>query len=232
MIFFGVTKNAKTRVDKLNKFKETASANRSEIEKKLKDTKILDQELSQLILDTKALAKTVNKKLTSRLKISSKTLKSVCYGLKDGVIIVDHNGIIIEANAAFEKIFLVPREEVISANLGELCVRLDALKDGCKFEIIDFKEISNTALKHSFLRKNKQCSKNCLECDKQCEASSKVNLNVELNVYPKGAKSFLCNVAITALDNDPEQIEDVNFILFFKCQEITPNRERRSIKRT
>ena len=230
MMFFGITKSTKPRSDKFKQLKEAALINRSEIEKKLKDTKIVEQELTQVVMDTKTLTKIINKKLTNLLKITNKTLKSVCQSLKDGVVIVDYNGIIVETNNSFENIFLVPKDEVIGANLGELCVRLDALKDGCKFEMIDFKEISNKALDHSLARKKRDCSKNCFPCIKQCEDSAKVNLNIDLEVYPTGSKSFLCNVAITALDNDPEQLEDVNFILFFKCQEIV-KRERRSIKR-
>ena len=218
MIFLGITKNTKPYGENLKKLKEAALVNRSEIEKKLKDVKIIDQELAQIISDTKQLTTTINKKLSTCLKITNKTLKSVCHNLQDGVIIVDNTGIIVEANASFENLFLIPKFDVIGANLKELCTRLDTLKDGCKFELVDFNVISKITLEHSLARKNKDCLKNCAKCPKSCDVSSVINLNIDLEIYPPKTKSFICNVAITALDNDPEQIEDVNFILFFKCQ--------------
>jgi hypothetical protein len=230
MIFLGITKSSKLRGDNLKQLKEAALITRNEIEKKLKDTKIIDQELAQIISDTKQLTTAINQKISTRLKITNKTLKSICHSLQDGVIIVDNKGLIVEANASFEKLFLVNKAEILGANLKELCARLDALKDGCKFELVDFNVISTIALEHSISRKNKECSKNCGPCTKNCDVSAMVNLNVGLEVHPAGAKSFICDVAITALDNDPEKLEDVNFILFFKCQE-APKRERRKSTR-
>jgi len=230
MTFFGITKSTTTRGDNLKKLKEAAIVNRIEIEKKLKDTKIVDQQLVQVISDTRQLTTVINQKLNTRLKITNKTLKSICHNLKDGVIIVNHTGKVVEVNLAFETIFTVPKSEVIGANIRELCVRLAALQDGCKLEMIDFDKNSRTTLEHSINKKEKKCTKNCFECDSSCENNLDVHLNVELEVHPSDTKSFICNVGISALDNDPEQLDDVHFILFFKCQEI-PTKKRRSVKK-
>jgi hypothetical protein len=185
----------KSAIKKLRlEFEEKASKNRTAIEGKLKEASEIDGQLANIILDTKNLTTSIQEKLSTRLKITPKTIKTIVTDIREGVVIVNYVGDIIETNKAFEDLFL---ENIIGLNFSDLCEKLNCVKDKERFEInADFRDLS----------------KRIFESKKQLKIQTEIPIIVNLS----GKKPLKCVFSMKSLDNDPEHIRDVCFIAFFK----------------
>jgi transcriptional regulator with PAS, ATPase and Fis domain len=202
------------RVLRMKALEDAATINRKIIDGKLKEASIIDQQLTNLLNDTKTLTKTVREKLSGRLKINSKTLKSICRRINEGVVILNSDGVVLEANKAFEDLFL-DGNSIINNEFKSICDKLQPTNEyGEKFSLSpNFKELARSIFD----------SKDFI---------TPIQPEISLFVNQKdSSEQSKCIFSLTVLDNDPNEVEDVTFMLFFKCLMRSTDRERRHQKR-
>jgi transcriptional regulator with PAS, ATPase and Fis domain len=198
MLFSSAKKATTLRKQRLKTLQDTAQDNRKEIERKLKEAKAVDQQLAQVLSDTHELTSSIQEKLASHLKITRNTLKNICHNVREGIVILDNEGKVIEANEAFIKMCIFG-DELVGTNFKSLCMRTHPTADGKPFEIdSNFKGIAEDVFK------NKKFAEPLLP-------------EVVIEIHPEGVEPFKCTFAMTTLDNSPEHVDDVSFILFFRC---------------
>jgi len=198
------------RVLRMKALEDAATINRKIIDGKLKEASIIDQQLTNLLNDTKTLTKTVREKLSGRLKINSKTLKSICRRINEGVVILNSDGIVLEANKAFEDLFL-DGESIVNSKFKSICSKLEpTTEDGKKYSLTpNFKQLAQRIFDSK---------------DFTTPIQAEISLFVNQKNHPEQSK---CIFSLSVLDNDPTEVDDVTFMLFFKCLNRSSDRERR-----
>jgi len=210
MLFSGSAK--KTKQLRLKELEETAINNRKVIDGKMKEAKVVDQQLAKILSETRELTATISQKISSRLKITQKTLKTIVTSIKEGVVILDYIGTVIETNGVFEKTFLNTDKSILGMNFKELCGTLNPkTEDGEKYALTpNFTALSTDVFNRS---------------DKAVKI---IQPEIVLEVNPIEIEPFKCIFSLSKLDNDPETVDDVSYILFFKCLKRSADRERRA----
>lgn len=189
---------------------DEATVNRKIIEGKLKEVGVIDQQLTNLLNDTKTLTKTVREKISGRLKINSKALKSICRRINEGVVILNSDGVVLEANKAFEDLFL-DGESIVNSKFESICTKLNPTNaDGEKFTLSpNFKQLAQKIFNSK---------------DFSTSIQPEISLFVNQKNNPEQSK---CIFSLTVLDNDPAEVDDITFMLFFKCLNRSSDRDRR-----
>lgn len=203
------TKATKARTLRKQQMEENALSDRKVIENKLKDAKAVDQQLAQVLSDTKELTTSIQQKLSTRLKITKNTIKTIVRNVNEGIVILNSEGIVIESNSAFESTFTCG-QCILGSDFKQICNVLNPLKeDGERFILTpNFKSLSQDVFD----------SKNF---------STEIQPEIMLEVHPCSVESFKCTFSLAALDNAPEHVDDVSFILFFRCLKRSADRDRR-----
>jgi PAS domain-containing protein len=195
---FFTTSARKSHLSALN---DITSKSRSIISAKMKEVEEIDNQLKQVISETKRLAISIREKFDTQLKITKKSLKTLCQNLNDGVILVDCNGCIVEVNESCETIFGFSKEELVSKELSHLASLLQIKKsNGEPFDpSVNFFE----ALSHNIFYRLSQ-------------GDDVMDLETKLTItHPKnGEENF--SFSFSVLDNDPEEFEDITYIVFFR----------------
>lgn len=213
----GLSKSGAQR-KRLAQVKESSCAERQPISSRFQQVKDVDDQLTQVITDTKNLTSSIQEKLSGRLKITKNTIKSICQNLREGVIIVNYIGKVIEVNTAYEKSFVVERDKLIDLDFSDVIKNQNATEsDGSEFILTQqfFQDIS----KNVFHRED--CKKDCSICTIKCHENyfdgvfNPQNEAVIL-MKPTGKKPRAVAFSFSILDNDPMKEEDVSYILFFK----------------
>ena len=222
-MFFS-TKRATQRKQRIvQKVEEVTSPNRAAVKAKFLEVEAVDKQLAQVISDTKSLTSSIQDKLSTHLKITRKTLKSICQNLKEGVILVDYAGKAIEVNHSYEKMFGATREQVIGVDFTMITERLRAKK-------LNGENLMLTSNFFAALSKNINYRINCeLDCDicttryclqsieDQFKGAFNPQTEVQIMVHPSNhEKPIKVAFSFSVLDNDPIHTEDVTYILFFK----------------
>jgi transcriptional regulator with PAS, ATPase and Fis domain len=204
------SRSAKTRKLRMKSMEESHVNNRTVIEGKLKAANVVDEQLDSVLAETKALTTDIQHKLSTKLKITRNTIKTIVHSVKEAIVILDNKGTVIESNSAFEDAFTCSRR-MIGLNFKEICKVLNpTTEDGKKYELTpDFNSLSQSI----FDTKN-------FKTDIQPE--------IMLDVNPCHFDSFKCLFSLSILDNEPEHVSDISFILFFKCLKRATDLERRS----
>lgn len=195
LLFSSNTKKTNQKL-RLKSLEDNALKNRKEIESKLKEAKIVDQQLDQVLLDTKKLTASIQQRLSNRLKITQKTIKTICSNMSQGVVILDYLGHAVEINNSFKRMFAI---NTVDFNFHKICNTLNPLTiDGKKFSTnLNFEIESDIAFKSKTF-------------------DLILQPKIELEVHPKDKEPFKCILEISVLDNNPETMEDVSFIIFCK----------------
>jgi PAS domain-containing protein len=195
---FFTTSARKSHLSALN---DITSKSRSIISAKMKEVEEIDNQLKQVISETKRLTISIREKFDTQLKITKKSLKTLCQNLNDGVILVDCNGCIVEVNESCETIFGFSKEELVSKELSHLASLLQIKKsNGEPFDpSVNFFE----ALSHNIFYRLSQ-------------GDDVMDLETKLTItHPKnGEENF--SFSFSVLDNDPEEFEDITYIVFFR----------------
>ena len=211
MIFSNIkTKSSKQRQIRKMEFENTINSNNEIIQNRLKEALVVDKQLAQVISDTKELTTQIQAKLDSKLKITRSTLKSLCHNIREGMIISNYLGKVIETNKAFEDSFSL-NDSAVGMNFIQICEKLNPMnEDGTKYELTqDFKALSKTIFKF-----------------KHFNAVIQSELVVEICM--PGKNPFKCMFSVSVLDNSPERVEDICYVLFFKCFNRRMERDRRA----
>lgn len=224
MFFTGFTGlSKKARRQRLDQVNDVAASNRAVIKARLQEVTAVDQQLFQVVSETKTLTNSIKDKLSTHLKITRNTLKSICQNLKEGVILVDYTGSVIEVNNSCERTFSLTKEAMLGKSFSQICDKLNAIKeDGGEIHLTQ--NFFNSLSTNIFTRIN--CKRDCKTCTapdclKNVEDYFKGEFNpqieVMLRLQPPGyEKSVKCSFSFSVLDNDPESVEDITYILFFK----------------
>lgn len=203
------TKATKARTLRKQQMEETALSDRKVIENKLKDAKAVDQQLAKVLSDTRELTSSIQLKLSTRLKITKNTIKTIVRNVKEGIVILNSAGTVIESNSSFENTFTCG-EGILGSDFKQICNILNPLKeDGERFILTpDFKFLSQSIFD----------SKNF---------ATEIQPEIMLEVHPCNLDSFKCTFSLSVLDNAPEHVNDVSFILFFRCLKRSADLDRR-----
>lgn len=214
-MIFSKAKSANKRKLMIKSLEDSAFNNRKVIERMLNEAKDVDQQLAKVLSETRELTTSISQKISSRLKITQKTLKTMVMSIKEGIVILDYRGVVLETNGVFEKTFLNSDSSILNINFKELCGKLEpCTEDGKRFVLTpNFLDLSPAA----FNREDK--------------AVMVIQPEIILEVHPKESEPFKCIFSLSILDNDPENVDDVSFILFFKCLKRSADRDRRSSER-
>jgi hypothetical protein len=203
---------------RLAQVKESSKLERGSICDRFQQVKDVDDQLAQIITDTRNLTSSIQEKLSGRLKITKNTIKSICQNLREGVVIVNYEGKVIEVNTAYEKSFIVERDAMIGMDFSEVIKQQAAAEaDGSKLALT--KEFFKNMSKSVFNRLD--CKKDCDICTTRCDQTyfdGTFNPQNEavISMKPTGKKPHMVAFSFSILDNEPESEEQVSYILFFK----------------
>lgn len=168
--------------------------NRLAIDNKLKEINDIDIQLSKVISDTKELTHLIQEKLSMRLKITPKTIKTIVTNIREGIIILNSVGDIIEINDYFIKKYSFKS----NMNFKDICKDLKCTHDDKPFKLlIDFEDMS----KKIFNMKNE---------------SNIIQDEILITIDKIDNLPFDCLFSMKVLDNDPIDKKDVCYIMFFK----------------
>ena len=194
---------------------------KAEIKEKLEVVSKINEQLMVAVRETQATSVELIKKLKSELKVAKKSLTSVCEKLKDGVLLADHTGAVIQANKAVETMI---GAKVIGRKLDELVesiATLDGKKlDGIKFQFTPefFGDLSDKLLARieagcTVSTKHNICNR-CLseQLLSHFNLTGDVTLTACLNCPGRPEVSF----SFSILDNDPESLADLIYIIVIR----------------
>jgi len=190
-----------TRKDQISNLKlamDSASNGRAAIKSKLREAKLVEDQLTNLISETCNLTITLQEKLNSRLKLTNNSIKTIYKNLREGVILLDFKGNVLDVNESYEKIFQHTKDEFLGGDFSGVIAHMIATKlDGSSLEFS----------KEEFL---KMSNKICKECKDPA-------IEEILTFTQEGSKrKKKLSIKISLLDNAPERIEDVIYVVFFK----------------
>ena len=210
-MFFTARLNT-ARKHQISKLDELANSTRSAIRARLKEVESVDAQLKQVIDETKQLTTHITEKLATQLKITRKTLKSVCHNLRDGVVVINSSGRIIDVNPAGTYMFGYDYDDLLGYDLNFLLRLIDTKKESGEVFELDgsfFEDMSHNIFYH---------------------LSSDINTIPKVNIdsYLIGELSHTAvmskisdritklSISISVLDNDPDQFEDITYLVFFR----------------
>ena len=219
-MFFTNAKHA--RRQQMSTLYDVSSNNREAIRAKMKETEAIDTQLREILKETKILTLSVREKVSSQLKITQKSIKSLCQNFGEGVVIANHRGDIIEVNDSCERVFGLKKDLIVGHSFSYLADQLKTEKEnGDSFTLdTEFFELLSKNLFNRII-----CDCDCDKCiTPRCLGDIK-KFFADFNPTTEIALSFHQNERIqkalfsfTVIDNDPDMIEDVTYIMFFKLQ--------------
>ena len=180
----------------------------------MKEIDAVDAQLKQVISETKSLTNSISEKLSTQLKITRKSLKSVCQNLHDGVVIINSVGKIIDINNSCLKQFGLDKDAILGNEISFLTRLINAKREnGTTFDLGDtfFEDISHNVFYH-LSNKIEKISKVNLESYNMGEIA-RGEIHVKLT-HEDIDRKF--SYSITMLDNDPTQFEDITYLVFFR----------------
>lgn len=209
-MFFIKNKKITLNLDK-NQKGAALDDQKRQIKKKLEMVKHINKELGTAVNETKELSKNLSVKLKKNLKSSKEELvSSMCENLKEGIIILNHCGNIIQINSAAEKLLKIKKSDVLEKSLINLLNITDVnVRAFENFSKIIIKTINNNLNgKTKFIKiKDLIYKEHFLGCNILYD-----NFPVNL-ILPRCKKesTFLINISI--LENSPSDLDDINYVL-------------------
>ena len=203
----------------LKELSETGARIRAEIDKKMNEVKAVDQQLNEAITDTKKLTHDITAKLNTRLKITRNSLKSIMRNLRDGIVMLDYSGRVIEMNLAS---FKVKKDQFIGLDFNDLAANMGMTVDGdclhiksCFFEDLSI-HIFDKSCKHA----DTDCD--CSDCPVPLEELEQylhttISLPESVKLKTGSGEHVKCSLNFKIFDNSPSNVQDVTYVLFFKC---------------
>ena len=212
--------NKKQRQQRLKELEDNTKLIRAEIDKKLAEVKEVDKQLADVLTDTQNLTHNIQQKLHMRLKITRNSLKTIMHSLRDGIVLLDHSGCVVEMNLTSFKI--TDKDNFIGKSFNELSQELEiALPSGSPLQISSefFEELSSQIFNKSCGVQN--CDDDCANCSvplSELEFYLDTRLSLPENVKIKVGQddSTKCGISLKIFDNSPENVRDVTYVLFFK----------------
>lgn len=198
-------------------------AQRDEIKRKLKEMADVNIQLDTAVKETQEISVSVIKKLSKELKMAKKSITSVCSKLKEGIILVDSAGAIIQLNASGEALFGIESKAVVGRDFSEVVEWLDPSIDSTGEQISMqknfFTKLSNklvTKLKKWDQSENRYLFCNCC-LKKELPAWFDLDNEIVINAFVSStATPARMAFSFSILDNDPESLKDIVYIFIFR----------------
>jgi hypothetical protein len=218
--FIPSLKNKKQRQQRLKELEDSAKLIRAEIDKKLAEVKAVDKQLADVLTDTQHLTHSIQQKLNMRLKITRNSLKTIMHSLRDGIVILDYSGNVVEMNLASFKI--TDKDHFIGKSFNELAQELEITLPGdVPFQVDPkfFEEFSTYIFEKTC--PSLSCDEDCANCvyplsELEAYLKAKIRLPNSTKIKIRHDSTTNCNVNFKIFDNSPEDIRDVSYVLFFK----------------
>jgi hypothetical protein len=220
------TSERKVRAAETAAMVDALLSQKEEIKKRLEEINVINDQLHSVVSETQLLSLSVMKKLKGELKVAKKSIISICKKLREGIVLLDWQGNVVQINDAAEKMFSIYEKPYLNKPFTDLIKTMDFGHDcSLPHDELFFKELSNRIL-------NKiHCTDHCESCTgtKSCTTCTSDKIKSELPsffdleneivtqiVLNKGGKPFRFGFSFSMLDNDPERITDVIYIFLFK----------------
>lgn len=214
--------SSKAKTSAIHASVEKLQARRAEIKDKMADAEAISIKLGEAVRKTQEMTSELADKVNRETKIAKKSLTSISAKLKEGLIMLDHLGKIIHLNKTGSKIFGVAESEVLGKTLSDLVecgnnlhdrngniIPKPILKDDffINLSTVIFNKIMNSSEKYLVCN---ECLKNALPF---CFEGG-IDKSMAVDVIYKG-KEISLKISLSVLDNDPESLQDVNYIFLF-----------------
>lgn len=218
----------RTAKKQLKSLMEIASSHREQIRKRINETSELDKQLLQIVKETTEITGTLKEKLSSRLKITRNTLSSICQTMADGVILIDSSGNVIECNMMFEQMAGENKEQMVGKNFSEIFSMLNTVYTDTQEKFVcadrNFEKLSRLVYTKSICE-DKDCE-SCQELVKCNDGVEKIlsectfSLSdpLHLTIKTKLGACLKTSMTFSVLENEPEKVEDVVFMLVVKLE--------------
>lgn len=209
----------------VDKVIDNLTAQREEIKKKLEKLSEVNKQLELAVRETQAISVKLIEKLNKELKVAKKSITSICSKLKEGVILVDASGKIIQLNPAGEKLFGIKNKVVVGKQFQEVIAWLDPIIiDGHETQKVimapEFFEDLSSRLLNDFKSWDPSVNRYvyCNECLKK-EVPGLFDLEKEkvLSAYSSCQQEPVeVTFTFSILDNDPNDANDLIYIFIFR----------------
>lgn len=204
---------------KANEAAITASidAQKEVIKQRLNEVGSFSAQLQEEVLKTQVASFSIMSKLKHEFKIAKKSLTSICQKMVSGVVIVDHDGGIIALNQAAATLFDVEADAYIGQDLNELISSIDPVGPLKPLQVDKtyFSQMSELL----FERLSCDCKDNCTTEERLKEVLPPyfdIDKDVKTVLTTTSKKKITINMAFSVLNNDPEHVNDVTYIFFFR----------------
>jgi len=198
----------KVQRERLNKVKTDSNVVRQPISSRFQKVKEIEDQLALAVIETIRVTNGIQEKLGAHLKITHNTIKAVCQNIREGVIIVNYAGKILEVNCSYEKNFFLKHDDLIGMDFVELIKQQAATEvDGTAFNLDKnfFRSMSKKIFHHT-----------TIEPVNYFDGTFHPQSEAIIMLTPPGEKTKLASFSFAVMDNDPICEEEVSYILFFK----------------
>jgi transcriptional regulator with PAS, ATPase and Fis domain len=193
---------------RLNKVKTDSNFVRQPISTRFQKVKEVEDQLNLAVAETIRVTSSIQERLGAHLKITHNTIKAVCQNIREGVIIVNYAGKILEVNSSYEKNFFLKYDDLIGVDFVELIKQQHATEvDGTEFVLAKnfFKSVSKKIFNHT-----------TVEAVNYFDGTFHPQSEAIIMLTPPGEKTKMASFSFAIMDNDPICEEEVSYVLFFK----------------
>jgi PAS domain-containing protein len=188
---------------------------RAEIQKRLEEVSELNTQLAAVVQETHSISAAVMDKLKKELKIAKKSLTSICRRLKEGVLLVNNTGQVVEVNTAGQKMLGVTSTDLIGRQLTEMVswVKGENQTTPIVLSVDFFENLSTNLLERAITDHTVDKDRIDDLLPEFLNFEHEITLDVHLAKIGQPFKFFM---TFSILDNDPENLNDVTYIFLFR----------------
>ena len=218
-MFFSKAENKKVAVEKAA-LEELTRTRREEIRRRLTEVDSVNLRLKETVKETQAISFALIGKLKKELKVAKKTLTSITRRIKEGVVLINYKGDVLQVNPAAEKLFGVREDDFLGKNFKEsLGAMLETklpdgqplgLKPGFYAELSE--KIFEAVKQYTNGQKYRESNRIFNE---MLPDMIQPEVEVPLCVKDASGKKLKLNFMFSILDNDPEDVSDITYVYLF-----------------
>lgn len=189
-----------------------------EIKRRLGELTETNKRLRLAVTETRVASVTVMNKLRKEFVTAHRSLSGICKKLKEGAILLNFKGEVVQLNEAAEKLFGVDEASALQASFSKIITEMNPiLLDG---RALDLTETFFSDLSCRILNKL-QCTK-CDGCSREQRIKSQLpsffdmeNDAVTEVQLTRNGKQLMTNFTFSILDNEPQTLNDLTYVFLF-----------------
>jgi len=194
---------------------EVMSKKREEIKRKLEEVERVNSQLEIAVSETKQLSVDLVGKLKKELKVAKKSLTSITKKLHEGVLLVDHQGNVIQLNKTGEKLLGIEEGAAVGKRICDVINQVADGENEIRFSPSFFAELSQKIIDQASKFTNGKKFTECNRVFKEALPGAlepEVELQLDADVCGRKVKlTFMFSL----LDNDPESLSDLTYVFLF-----------------